>query len=266
LVVDPIEIQRRLFDASSGLAEKIGRDIGSYTVALLSVTGCGENEVLRFCGSGSLVSIGDSAYILTAAHVWEMFDNAVGLGLTLDKEHVDHRFFIAVKSIVTFGPKEIPSWGPWGPDMRLLEIPPEYSDKLKEAKQFYPLTADIPEPPNVDSLEVWLLIGSPAEQSTRTPKHASLTMNAIFATIRSNYTHAGLDYVDLEMDTTFSGIPKKFYGVSGGGFWSAVIYGSDDCQLRWTVTLVGMACWQPEPTLVRCLGAKSIRSLISKVL
>jgi hypothetical protein len=47
-VINPYEIQNRLFDASSGLADKIGRDIGSYTVALLSVTGSGEEEVLRF--------------------------------------------------------------------------------------------------------------------------------------------------------------------------------------------------------------------------
>jgi hypothetical protein len=266
-VIDPIEIQRRLFHASSGLAEKIGRDIGSYTVALLSVTGSGQNEVLRFRGSGSLVSIGDSAYILTAAHGWEKFENALGIGLTLDKENVDHRFFMPVKSIMAFGPKEIPSWpDPWGPDMRLLKIPPEYADELKKVKKFYTLTADIPEPPNVNSLEVWLLIGSPQEQSTITPKHASLTMNAIFATIRSNDTHAGLDYVDLNMDPTFPGIPKRFFGVSGGGFWSALIYGSDDGELHWILTLVGMACWQPERTLVRCLGAKSIRSLISEVL
>ena len=90
-------------------------------------------------------------------------------------------------------------------------------------------------------------------------------MNAILATIRSSYTHDGLDYVDLKMDATFPGIPKWFFGVSGGGFWNVVIYGSDDEELYWTSTLVGMACWQPETTLVRCLGAKSIRTLISYV-
>ena len=265
-MIDPYEIQARLFDASSGLADRIGRDIGSYTVALLSVTGSGEEEVLRFCGSGSLVSVGDSVYILTAAHVWDMFENAVGIGLTLDKEAVDHRFFMPVKSIIAFGPKDVPSWGPWGPDMRLLRIPPEYADKLKKVKKVYALTTEIPEPPNVNSLEVWLLIGLPTEQSTRTPKHASLTMNAIFATIRSNYSHAGLDYVDLKMDVTFPGIPKQFFGVSGGGFWHVLIYSCDDGELCWILTLVGMACWQPETGLVRCLGAKSIRTLISDVL
>jgi hypothetical protein len=72
--------------------------------------------------------------------------------------------------------------------------------------------------PNVNSLEVWVLMGSPAEQSTRDLKHASLTMNGIFATIRCHHTHDGYDYVDLDMDVTFPGIPKKFPGVSGGGF------------------------------------------------
>jgi hypothetical protein len=91
-------------------------------------------------------------------------------------------------------------------------------------------------------------------------------MNAIFATIRSNYSHAGLDYVDLKMDATFPRIPKRFFGVSGGGFWNVLIYGSDDGELRWILSLVGMACWQPETTLVRCLGAKSIRTLIAHVL
>jgi hypothetical protein len=90
-------------------------------------------------------------------------------------------------------------------------------------------------------------------------------MNALFATIRSNYTHSGLDYVDLKMDATFPGIPKRFFGVSGGEFWHILIYGSENSELRWKLILVGIACWQPEPTIVRCLGAKSIRTLISDV-
>jgi hypothetical protein len=268
-MMNPVEIQDRLFDQTSGLAERIARDLGSYSVALLSVTGSGEDELLDFRGSGSLVSVGDSAYILTAAHVWELFTIAAGIGLTLDKEHVDHRFFIDVKSIMAYGPKDSSSWGPWGPDMRLLRIPPKEEAELKKVKKFYSLTIDIPEPPNVNSLEVWILIGSPAEQSKRLPKHASLTINGIFATIRSNHTHAGLDYVDLDMDVSFPGIPNTFFGASGGGLWSVLIYGSENGELRWIPNLVGMACWQlplqGHVRPVRCLGAKSIRSLISEI-
>jgi hypothetical protein len=74
--MDPTIVQTVLNDRSSGLAEKIGREIGKYTVAPLSVSGNGQSEKLRFCGSGSLVSVGETAYILTAYHVWKMFEGS----------------------------------------------------------------------------------------------------------------------------------------------------------------------------------------------
>ena len=43
-MIDPIAIQNQLYDSSSGLADRIGRDIGAYSTALLSVTGAGEKE------------------------------------------------------------------------------------------------------------------------------------------------------------------------------------------------------------------------------
>jgi hypothetical protein len=271
-VINPTDIQVRLNDRSAGLADKVGRDLTPYTVALLAVFGYGENETLFLRGSGSLVSVGDTHYVLTAFHVWESFDGAVGLGLTLDKEDVDHRFFIDMKLIVPIGPKQLSNWNaPRGPDMVLLKIPPQYLDSLKSAKRFYPLTAHMPELPNVDSLDVWIVIGSPGEQSQKLPKHVSLTINSIFATVRSHDTVEGLDYMDLNMDTTFPGIPRNFSGVSGGGLWIVSIYGTRGGELQWTPNLVGMACWGQLPgstttnNIVRCLGAKSIRSLISYI-
>lgn len=267
--MNPIEIQTQLFDPTSGLAERIGRDIGSFSTALLSVTGSGENEELRLCGSGSLVSVGGTAYILSATHVWKKMESAAGVGITLDQEDVDHRFFIRTGAIIPYGPELVSDRDPWGPDMKLLKIPSEDAEKLRGSKRFYPLTLDLPESPNLSSLEIWMLMGSPAEQSARLPKHVSLTMNGIFATIRSEYNFGGLDYLDLDMDTTFPGIPKRFFGVSGGGLWSVLLYGSPEGQIRWIPTLVGMACWQlplqDHIRPVRCLGAKSIRSLISQI-
>jgi len=268
-VIDPIAIQNQLYDASSGLADRIGRDIGSYSTALLSVTGAGEKEELRLCGSASLVSIENEVFILTATHVWNTMKASAGVGLTLDEEDVDHKFFIPVGAITTYGPELVSERDPWGPDMQLLKIPSDYATRLKGKKQFYPLTSEIPEPPNVSSLEVWILMGSPAEQSKVLPKHVSLTMNGIFATIRSEYDFSGLDYFDLDMRISFPGIPKWFYGVSGGGLWSVLLYGSPDGKIRWIPTLVGMACWQlplqADIRPVRCLGSKSIRRLISEV-
>jgi hypothetical protein len=268
-MIDPLAIQAQLNDLSSGLAERIGRDIGQYTVALLSVSGRGESEELHFRGSGSLVCVGDAAYVMTAYHVWEQFQNTVGIGLTLNEEDVDHRFFMDMNLVTPFGPAQRSGWAnPLGPDMVLLKIPVQHLDKLKELKKFYPLTTEVPPPPNIDSVDIWILIGSPSEQGKMLPKHASLTINAIYATIRSKSSHEELDYVDLDMDTTFPGIPQRFNGMSGGGLWTVAIFGSSDDAIEWKAELVGMACWQlPSPlkgaTIVRCLGEKSIRTLLS---
>jgi hypothetical protein len=198
-----------------------------------------------------------------------MMESAAGVGLTLDEEDVDHRFFIRTEEIIPYGPELVSDRDPWGPDMKLLKIPSESAKKLKQSKRFYPLTLDLPEPPNVSSLEILMLMGSPAERSTRMPRHVSLTMNGIFATIRSESNFGGLDYFDLDMDTTFPGIPKWFFGVNGGGLWSVLLYGSPEGQIHRIPTLVGMACWQlplqDRDRPVRCLGAKSIRSLISQI-
>jgi hypothetical protein len=265
----PAEIETALFDEKTGLAARIGRDIGAYTVGLLSVTGSGPNEVLDFQGSGTLVSVYETLYVLTAAHVWEKFENAAGIGLTLDEEDEDHRFFIDVRQIVPLGPKESSSWGPQGLDLLFLKIPPSRAAELREVKKAYPLTVEIPEPPQVNSLEVWVLLGSPREQNKITAKHASLTINGFFAKIRSEYTLGNHDYFELEMNSTFPGIPRRFYGVSGGGFWSVVMYWSEGGEVQWFLTLVGMACWQipvsSEPQIIRCLGAKSIRTFVPQL-
>ncbi|MHB8500712.1 MAG: hypothetical protein ACYDCG_12000 [Candidatus Acidiferrales bacterium] len=131
-MIDPLAIQDQLYDSSSGLADRIGRDIGSYSTALLSVTGAGEKEVLRLCGSGSLVSIENEVFILTATHVWNMMKNSAGVGLRLDEKDVDHKFFIPIGAITTYGPELVSERDPWGPDMQLLKIPSDYAARLRE--------------------------------------------------------------------------------------------------------------------------------------
>jgi hypothetical protein len=86
----------------------------------------------------------------------------VGIGLTLAEENVDHRFFMSVKSIVAYGVSRPSGWPtPWGPDMQLLKLPPDRARELKKGKQFYRLTAQMPDFPNVNSLELWVLMGHP---------------------------------------------------------------------------------------------------------
>jgi len=67
------EIESELRADPSELRERIVLDVGSFTVALLSVTGSGPAEKLQFAGTGTLVTDKVSHYILTAKHVWTRF-------------------------------------------------------------------------------------------------------------------------------------------------------------------------------------------------
>jgi hypothetical protein len=113
-VIDLHENQRRLFEGSSGLAEKRGRGIGLYTVALLSVTGAGRSAAIlwvRVTSHG-----GHSAYILVAAHVREMFENAPGIGLTLAS---DANATLQMIYSAEDPPRQRSSWGPQAKSMDL---------------------------------------------------------------------------------------------------------------------------------------------------
>jgi hypothetical protein len=265
------EIEALLRDKNSGLAEKITRNIGTFMVALFGVYGSGASERLKFAGTGTLVTIDGSKCILTAAHVWEPFvrDKARGLGITL-KENDDHSFFIGIETIVASGPAKISEgWTKWGPDIVFLRIPPEVLGRIEAVKSFVNLTMKEAGPPNVDSLENWVLMGAPEVQGIFSPTHASLAMNAIFATILRFHTHGDFDYVDLDMDLSFPGIPEKFNGVSGGGLWSVLMFGLPNGGVDWNLKLVGVAFFElvgeGNRSVVRCHGEQSIRIALSSV-
>src|ERR1700686_4381578 len=74
--------------------ERVGRAVGIFAVALFAVSGTEEKGSFELAGTGTLVAVKDSFYLLTAAHVWHKhLKNSDGVGLAL-KEGVDHRFFM----------------------------------------------------------------------------------------------------------------------------------------------------------------------------
>lgn len=66
---DPHEIEGVLRDARSGLQDKIVRNLGDFTVALLAISG--HPEQLCLAGTGTLLVAGEKHFILTARHVWD---------------------------------------------------------------------------------------------------------------------------------------------------------------------------------------------------
>jgi hypothetical protein len=71
------------------------------------------------------------------------------------------------------------------------------------------------------------------------------------------------------MDNDFPGIPEKFNGVSGGGFWKITLFGLPNGEVDWNLKLVGVAFFElvgeNNKSVVRCHGEKSIRTAMLSV-
>ena len=66
----------------------IVRDMVMYTVGIFAELDSEQGVKLNFIGSGTLVSINNSHYIMTAHHVWEIIlKTAARLGITLRMNH-----------------------------------------------------------------------------------------------------------------------------------------------------------------------------------
>ena len=88
-----------LFRGSPEEQDRIGRHVGNFSVALFGVSGSPELRNVRLVGSGTLVSLGNARYVLTAAHVWyNGLTKYESTGLTL-REGVDHCFPILNSAI-----------------------------------------------------------------------------------------------------------------------------------------------------------------------
>jgi len=261
----PSEIEAQLRDENSGLREKIMRDIGSSTVALVRAVRSGEPGGATLGGTGSLVAIEDSHYILTAAHVWQKFvaKGIEGVGLTL-RENEEHQFVLERKMIAASPVPNVGIWGKeWGSDLTLLRIPPEYRGDIERSKVFRNLTMKPLEPP-AEPLQLCVLMGAPEVDVDFSEGIPDMRINAFFCHVSARHTRENFDYLDLEMDLTFPGIPENFGGVTGGGLWRALVYGLPNGKIDWQLSPpMGVAFYQSPPEnnerIIRCHGPESIR-------
>ena len=71
-------------DLPSEIDVATAREIGVSAVAVFAAS---EGQPLKFGGSGTLVAVADSHYILTAAHVWErVLKDSQEIAITLKDE------------------------------------------------------------------------------------------------------------------------------------------------------------------------------------
>ncbi len=260
---DPREIEALLRSDTSGLREKIVRNLGDFTVALFGISGSPQ-ERLRLAGTGTLVLVDGKHFILTALHVWEeILSSADRIGITV-KENTAHRTVIDRRNVAAFGLAKPQEWSEWGPDIVLLSVPAEDVGRINAYRCFWNLRARIEI--NAEVLEVRILMGTPAALGTITETYADLQINGLFLGPEMRHTRGELDYLDYEIDLSFP-VPRNFGGVSGGGVWQVYVYWTPSGeQVDWKMSLHGVAFYQlpivRERRTIRCHGPETIRAVL----
>jgi hypothetical protein len=251
--------------ADTDLRQRIVRSIGSSSIALFALVDDHGNHLLELAGSGTLVSVKGVYYILTAAHVWEeVLKSAMKLGITMT-DNIDHKSWIDINAIVpTVSKPNGSQWTEWGPDLALLRIPSEYVGGIK-AFQVFEDVATPGKPMNLACLQCWMLMGTPKELGTFSPRHADVQISGSF--VNPRYHRRGKhDYFEVVMDTTAADAPKSFGGVSGGGLWRILAYISPTTgKIDWLQRLKGVAFYEFPPKdggrVLRCHGPSSLSAV-----
>jgi hypothetical protein len=263
---NPKEIEGILRDDKSGLRERVVRNLGDFTVALLAICN-GSNERLALAGTGTLVVIDKAHFILTARHVWdEVLSKADQIGLTL-KPEIDHKYGVARKEFAVFGLPKPAEWNEWGPDLVLLRIPAESVGTIGAYKSYWNVQRliDI----NAEVLEVTVLMGTPAALGEFNDTHAELTITGMFLGPEKAQERDGFDYLDYEMDLSYPEVPRNFGGVSGGGVWRVFLFCSRGEEIDWKMSFHGTAYYQLQIVdnhrTIRCHGPKTITAILSTI-
>ena len=269
-VPTPEEISAILEDPKAELWQRTSRCVFDYTVALLTIP---TSSVVAPApaGTGTLVRIANSHYILTAAHVWEerlQSSRQVGLTLTPD---IDHCSPIETSALAPFTLPNPGGLQEWGPDIVLLKIPAFLVGGIEAIKSFYPVDKDKRQR-KLAGVEYRFLAGAPGDFVKIAQLNTQLNVTVFLADLAPlPYTRGKYDYIDLKENVSLPGYPKTFKGVSGGGLWRVQVFGSADTgEVDWSCFLEGLAFYQlpaeDAHVIVRCHGEQTIQLAIRELL
>ncbi len=246
-----------------------------------------DENTARFCGSGTLVSIGETKAILTAGHVLGALPQTGRIGLALPTRYEptvgSECLLMEHVTRVYFGRGEN---GSDGPDLGLLVLPDLVASKvIPSTKTFYNLLLrreaaldrqraidrDGPGKPasDGDPTESWILVGTPAESESAGPPQAGFDQvkefegQAGLGAVVSASTVEGFDYLGFsaKYDENYEG-PGSFEGYSGGSLWHlrGVLDKGEFVVKDWILS--GVPFWQSAVTgserIITCHGPKSI--------
>lgn len=183
-------------------------------------------------GSGTLVSVGATRGILTAAHVIRELRKQEEIGIVLPVGTSARRmtFDMAYTAHVTLvGANESE-----GPDIGFLKLPPDTADSLNSIMSFYNLSrraARMLDQPPVLRDGIWGLSGYPQELTTDKDPNPDASMRVKvfrggigFGIVVDEEERGEFDYLRYEaLYNEFYEGPDRFGGISGGGLWQILI-------------------------------------------
>jgi hypothetical protein len=247
----------------------IVRDIGTATVVLFAVSSHQGSDHLELAGTGTLVTLGNSYWILTAGHVWEKkLKRAAKLGITLRRE-TNHRYLLDIDTIIPCGLYAKSERLEWGPDVVLLRVPPEHVGTIEANKVAFHLkenqgTALVDTP----YFEALFLLGCPSDLGFFTDNYAKVEIRGFLVFVKDHHLQHGFDYLDVDAYVHDTDTLKSFGGVSGGGLWEVNIFVSPKTgRPEWKWRLSGVAFYQfpieGTSAIIRCHGVETIRKLLA---
>lgn len=227
----------------------------------------------EYIGSGTLVTIDDEFFILTAEHVWTAlnWDSEIALSHTSDR-NLD---IIRSDLFRAFVPEARLS-DEWGPDLALMRVPDNILPILKAEKAFHDL-GKVLERCNNEPLHLnrgfWFFLGAPAELGIFGEDEALLRIVAYGSAgpdLHQVHQRGQYDYYDLTVNRReIKNLPHSHGGVSGGGLWRVEVEHNDDGSFRWSGKrrLEGVVFYEYNPRgeagFVRAHGRESIRTLVN---
>jgi hypothetical protein len=241
---------------------KVVRDTGMYSVVLLAVSEAGKPEPV---GSGTLVSVNATHYVLTARHVWERSLKLYPtVGITL-RTGAGHKLLLDRRAVVPFGPPCPTPETEVGPDLVFLRIPDFYVGTVEAyGGVFYNLSIPESSVPATERLETWFLLGAPASLAALSDNHASMELRGSEVAVSTPQIDGGSDFLDARTNVADLPSHKSLGGVSGGGLWKVLLYETPQGAGDSIALLRGVAFWQFPPEsnhrVVRCHSVDKIRA------
>jgi hypothetical protein len=260
----------KLSDLPESLYHDIAKDLGIYSVGLISIESAKKTEKTIPIGSGTLIKIGKNYGILSAEHVTkELKDSKLGLVIS----EFEHRLIIDNKIFNIYSMLNGSSSS--RPDLSFIHLPETTIGTVKAKKSFYNLDiareAAIQSPMEND-FGIWFICGFPdeltkyGEQSIRDYDDAIgfTELCGAFVGISKEYDIDEYDYYDISVDCGLEDkVPISYAGVSGGGLWQVQINQDAKKVFSWgKPVLSGVAFFQSDikdnKRIITCHGKKSL--------